>query len=205
MTKGVVLILLAFLLALTSCAGQAGDQPAPGDPTGRVVNDPTTEASGEPEQERGPTVPDAEPTHAGPGVTAFALGDIAQFDDGLQIEVAGAVATKAKKGYQGAEATNGEIVVVAVRIENGTEEEYPAESVIVSATYGTDTPAAMITDPTGELQRGFVGVVPLEGELVAPLGFAIPFDAVGKVTVTVDCRDDIHPAITFSGRVERDQ
>ena len=39
----------------------------------------------------------------------FSLDDVAEFDDGLLIEIAGAVADKARKTDRGAEATNGEI------------------------------------------------------------------------------------------------
>ena len=57
----------------------------------------------------------------------FSLDDVAEFDDGLLIEIAGAVADKAKKTDRGAEATNGEIVIASVRIENKTKSPYDAE------------------------------------------------------------------------------
>ena len=68
--------------------------------------------------------PDA--TAATPGEVAeeqqFTLDDVAEFDDGLMIEIAGTVADKASKTDRGAEATNGQIVIASIRIENKTQE-----------------------------------------------------------------------------------
>ena len=69
-----------------------------------------------------PEAPDA--TAATPGDVSeeqqFTLDDVAEFDDGLMIEIAGTVADKASKTDRGAEATNGQIVIASIRIENKT-------------------------------------------------------------------------------------
>ena len=181
MTKALAAILLSLLLLLAGCSTETGDQPGPGDPTGSVVNDPTD----------------------GAGTETFALDEVAEFDDGLLVEVAGTVATKAEVDYRGAEGNSHEIVVVSVRIENGTAQEFPAAGVVVTASYGDEVPAPLVTDPAGELQQGFSGVVPVGDEAVAPLGFAVPFSAVRRVKVTVDRGDDLFAPVSFSGPVER--
>ena len=87
--------------------------------------------------------------------SSSALNDIAEFDDGLLIEIAGTVADKANKADRGAEATNGEIVIASVRIENQTQEPYDAEGVLIGAKYGNGKDAQIIIDKTDELQSGF--------------------------------------------------
>jgi Domain of unknown function (DUF4352) len=134
----------------------------------------------------------------------FSLDDIAEFDDGLLIEIAGAVADKAKKTDRGAEVTNGEIVIASVRIENKTKEPYDAESVLIGATYGNGKDAQIIVDETDELQSGFTGTIKPNNEDIATVGFAVPFTELKKVTFIVDPNDDVHEAISFSGTVHRD-
>jgi hypothetical protein len=134
----------------------------------------------------------------------FSLDDIAEFDDGLLIEIAGAVADKAKKTDRGAEATNGEIVIASVRIENKTKKPYDAESVLISATYGNSKDAQIIIDKTDELESGFTGTIKPKDEDIATVGFAVPLTEVKKVTFIVDPNDDLHEAISFTGTVQRD-
>ena len=105
----------------------------------------------------------------------FSLDDVAEFDDGLLIEIAGAVADKATKTDRGAEATNGEIVVASVRIENKTKEPYDAENVLIGATYGTGKDAQIMIDKTDELQSGFTGTIRPKDEDIATVGFAVPY------------------------------
>ena len=134
----------------------------------------------------------------------FSLDDVAEFDDGLLIEIAGAVADKARKTDRGAEATNGEIVVASVRIENQTKEPYDAENVLIGATYGNGKDAQIIIDKTDELQSGFTGTIKAGDEAIATVGFAVPFSELQRVTFIVDPSDDVHEAISFSGTVRRE-
>jgi hypothetical protein len=135
----------------------------------------------------------------------FSLNDAAEFDDGLLIEIVGRiVADKAKKSDRGAEATNGEIVIASVRIENKTEEPYEAEGVLIGAKYGNGKDAQIIIDNSDELQSGFSRKIRPENEAVATVGFAVPFKELKKVTFIVDPNDDVHEAISFTGRVHRD-
>ena len=134
----------------------------------------------------------------------FSLDDVAEFDDGLLIEIAGAVADKARKTDRGAEATNGEIVVASVRIENQTKEPYDAENVLIGATYGNGKDAQIIIDKTNQLQSGFRGSIKKSDEQIATIGFAVPFSELGKVTVVVDPNDDVHDPVNFTGTVQRD-
>ena len=66
-----------------------------------------------------------------PKAQQFKLDDAAEFDDGLLIEIAGTVADKATKTDRGAEATNGQIVIASVRIENKTKKSYDAKGVLI--------------------------------------------------------------------------
>jgi len=134
----------------------------------------------------------------------FTLDDVAEFDDGLMIEVAGTVADKASKTDRGAEATNGQIVIASIRIENKSKKPYDAENVLIAAKYGEDKDAQIIIDKTDELQSGFTGKIKPKGEGIATVGFAVPWKELKKVTIIVDPNDDVHEAISFSGRVHRE-
>ena len=157
----------------------------------------------------GESTPRPSATSARPGEVPeeqqFSLDDVAEFDDGLLIEIAGAVADKATKTDRGAEATNGEIVVASVRIENKTKEPYDAENVLIGATYGTGKDAQIMIDKTDELQSGFTGTIRPKDEDIATVGFAVPYKELKKVTFIVDQNDDVHEAISFTGTVQRDE
>jgi hypothetical protein len=133
----------------------------------------------------------------------FKLDDAAEFDDGLVIEIAGTVADKAAKTDRGAEATNGQIVIASVRIENNTKKPYDAKGVLIGAKYGDNNDAQIIIDKTDELQSGFKGNIKPKDEEIATVGFAVPWKQLGKVTFIVDPNDDVHEAISFTGRVHR--
>jgi hypothetical protein len=155
-----------------------------------------------------PASPGASPTGATPAevpeAQQFSLEDVAEFDDGLLIEIAGAVADRAANTDRGAEATNGEIVIASVRIENKTKEPYAAENVLIGAKYGSDKDAQIIIDKTDELQSGFTGTIKPNDEAIATVGFAVPFSELKKVTFIVDPNDDVHEAISFTGTVQRE-
>ena len=193
--------LIAVLLALAGCAVLPANQPQPSvTPTG---DSPGVPAS--------PTSPGLSPSQSATSATSaevlqeqqFSLSDAAEFDDGLLIEIA-AVADKAAKTDRGAEATNGEIVIASVRIENKTKEPYDAETVLIGAQYGNGKDAQIIIDKTDELYSGFTGAIKPGGEAIASVGFAVPFSELKKVTFIVDPNDDIHEAISFTGTVSRD-
>jgi hypothetical protein len=92
--------LIGVLLALAACGAPPANQPQP-----EVTSDisPTVESTAS------PSAADTTPSEVPEG-QQFQLGDVAEYDDGLLIEIAGAVADKAAKTDRGAEATNGEIV-----------------------------------------------------------------------------------------------
>jgi len=138
-----------------------------------------------------------------PKAQQFKLDDVAEFDDGLLIEIAGTVADKATKTDRGAEATNGQIVIASVRIENKTKKSYDAKGVLIGAKYGDDNDAQIIIDKTNELQSGFKGKIKPKDEDVATVGFAVPWKELNKVTFIVDPNDDVHEVISFTGRVHR--
>jgi hypothetical protein len=128
---------------------------------------------------------------------------VAEFDDGLVVEIAGSVADKAKKTDKGAEATKGQIVIASVRIENGTKHAYDAAPVQITATYGTGTAANLIVDKTNELQPGFAGPIKPKDESIATVGFAVPYAQLKRVTFIIDPNDDEHDPVSFTGEVHR--
>ena len=192
--------LASLLLVLAACGVQPSNQPQPGGSgleTGAVKPGANAGAS---------QVPDA--TAATPGEVSeeqqFTFDDVAEFDDGLMIEIAGTVADKASKTDRGAEATNGQIVIASIRIENNTKRSYDARNVLIGAKYGDGQDAQIIIDKTDELQSGFSGKIKTKDEGIATVGFAVPWKELRKVTIIVDPNDDVHEAISFSGRVHRD-
>jgi hypothetical protein len=190
--------LIAVLLALAACGVPPANQPQPD----------LAATSGSPEETGQTARPSPGATDATPGEVPdeqqFSLNDVAEFDDGLLIEIAGAVADKATKTDRGAEATNGEIVIASVRIQNKTQEPYDAEGVLIGAKYGNGKDAQIIIDRTNELKSGFSRKIKPEDEDIATVGFAVPFKELKKVTVIVDPNDDVHEAISFTGRVHRE-
>jgi hypothetical protein len=190
--------LIAVLLTLAACSSPAANQPQPN------VSPASGSPAATPVESTASSTPSAKPGEVSEE-QQFSLDDIAVFDDGLLIEIAGrAMADKAKKTDRGAEVTNGEIVIVSVRIENKTKEPYDAESVLIGATYGNGKDAQIIIDETDELQSGFTGTIKSKGEDIASVGFAVPFKELKKVTIIVDPNDDVHEAISFTGTVHRD-
>ena len=194
--------LIALLLALAGCGALPANQPQSSvTPTGGSPGAPASLDSPGPSPSESAT--SATPAEV-PEEQQFSLDDVAEFDDGLLIEIAGAVADKATKTDRGAEATNGEIVIASVRIENKTTEPYDAESVLIGAQYGNGKDAQIIIDKTDELSSGFTSTIKPKGEAIATVGFAVPFSALKKVTFIVDPNDDVHEAISFTGTVSRD-
>jgi hypothetical protein len=191
-------LLAVVLITLAACGVQPADQPESS----------VTAASSSPETAESaasspPSATAATPAEVPKG-QQFTFDDRAEFDDGLVIEIAGTVADKATKTDRGAEVTNGEIVIATVRIENNTKEPYDAASVLIGAKYGDGKDAQIIIDKTDELQSGFEGKIKPKDEDIATVGFAVPWTELKKVTFIVDPNDDVHEAISFTGRVHRD-
>jgi flagellar basal body L-ring protein FlgH len=190
--------LIGLLLVLAACGVEPATQPEPSA---------TTSSSAEPTPVESNAGPSPSATAATPAEVSqeqqFKLDDAAEFDDGLVIEIAGTVADKAAKTDRGAEATNGQIVIASVRIENNTKKPYDAKGVLIGAKYGDNNDAQIIIDKTDELQSGFKGNIKPKDEEIATVGFAVPWKQLGKVTFIVDPNDDVHEAISFTGRVHR--
>ncbi len=115
---------IAVLVVLAACGVVPTSRLAPG----VTATSGRTDASASPASPG--TGPNSSATNAIPAEVPdgqqFSLDDAAEFDDGLLIEIAGAIADKAARTDHGAEATNGEIVIASVRIENKTKEPYAA-------------------------------------------------------------------------------
>lgn len=176
---------------------------------GTPVAPPSTTVTSTPTQTSTPTAtPTPTPTPSPndselPDDQRFTLDDAAEYDDGLVVEIAGSVAQKAKKTDKGAEATQGQIVIASVRIENGSNQTYDARPVEITATYGDGQDAQIIVDRTDELQSGFPGTIKPRQESVASIGFAVPFSQLARVTFIIEPNDDEHDTISFTGKVER--
>jgi flagellar basal body L-ring protein FlgH len=190
--------LIGLLLVLAACGVEPATQPEPSA---------TTSSSAEPTPVESNASPSQSATAAAPAEVSqrqqFKLDDAAEFDDGLVIEIAGTVADKAAKTDRGAEATNGQIVIASVRIENNTKKPYDAKGVLIGAKYGDNNDAQIIIDKTDELQSGFKGNIKPKDEEIATVGFAVPWKQLAKVTFIVDPNDDVHEAVSFTGQVHR--
>ena len=154
----------AVLLVLAGCGVQSANQPQPsGDFVGSSPETASRASGANSSASQAPDATAVTPAEV-PEEQQFSLDDVAEFDDGLLIEIAGTVADKASKTDRGAEATNGEIVIASIRIENKTKEPYDAESVLIGAKYGKGKDAQIIIDKTDELQSGFTGTIKPKGE-----------------------------------------
>jgi hypothetical protein len=192
--------LAGVLLVLAACGVPPTNQPEPS----------ATPASSSPQASAAESTASPSPSATGatpadvPKKQRFTLDDVAEYDDGLLIEIAGTVADKATKTDRGAEATNGQLVIASIRIENKTRKPYDADDVLIGAKYGDGKDAQIIIDKTDELQSGFNGKIKPKDERIATVGFAVPWKELKKVTFIVDPNDDVHEAISFTGRVHRD-
>ena len=192
---------IAVLVVLAACGVRPTSEPASSvSATSGRTDAPASPAS--PGIGPGTTATSATPAEV-PEEQQFSLDD-AEFDDGLLIEIAGAVADKAARTGRAAEATDGEIVIASIRIENATREPYAAESVLIGAKYGNGKDAQIIIGKTDDLQSGFTGMIKVGEDAVSTVGFAVPFSELEKVTFIVDPNDDLHAAISFTGPVQRD-
>jgi hypothetical protein len=194
--------LAGLVLVLAACGVSPASQPQPGLNLGTEGAESAAVGSA-----NSPGTPAPDATATTPGEVSeeqqFTFDDIAEFDDGLRIEIAGTVADKASKTDRGAEATDGQIVIASIRIENNTTKSYDARSVLIGATYGNGQDAQIIVDKTDELQSGFTGKIKAKDEGIATVGFAIPWKELKKVAIVVDPNDDVHEAISFTGGVHR--
>ena len=192
--------LIGVILGLTACGVQPATEPQPSVMAGGGSPQP---APARPSATPIPSATTATPEEVPKG-QQFTLNDMAQFDDGLVIEIAGTDAERAAKTDRGAEATDGEIVIASVRIENNTKKAYDARSVLIGAKYGDGKDAQIIIDKAEELQSGFKGKIKPKDEDIAAVGFAVPWNQLKRVTFIVDPNDDVHEAISFTGQVHRD-
>ena len=133
----------------------------------------------------------------------FALDDLATFDDGLEVEVAGSVAGRATANDQGADRSGGEIVTASIRIGNNTDEAYDPRLATITATYGDGTVASPVVNPTEKVTGTFAEPIAVQGEGVAAAGFAIPAAELTEVTFVVDLADGTHDPVSFTGKVEQ--
>lgn len=173
--------LLAIVLAAAGCTAT----PPPAPPASSPVSTPSASED--------------------PGDEGFTFDDAAEFDDGLTIEVSGVpLARRAGEHEKGAEATNGEIVVIAVLITNEGTEPFPAQESLITLQYAGVDDAPLIVDEVGDLQAGFSEPIPPASDATVTLGFAVPFSAIGDISVTVDPGTDISEPVTFSGAAERE-
>lgn len=149
-----------------------------------------------------PSSPVAASSSAPPSVAAsqeFTFDDIARFDDGLEVEIAG---TEANTTDQGATSSGGDIVIASVRIENKTEAAYDPVDLKVSASYAGGTPAPMVIQKAKGLTGTFPGVIEVGDEGVAAVAFAVPSAEQKKITILVDPNDEEHDPVSFTGEIQ---
>lgn len=182
-----LLLLLPLLGACSAARTPAATvSPAAGDVS-------TVEASGTP----APDLTDAPSTP--PAGEVLTLDQAAHFPDGLSIQVDGIAAATAPAGVLGAEGTDGEVVVADVVITNSTATAYDATKLVIHGYYRDTVGAVMLSDTDGTFGVGFAGAVPAGEQRKAHVGFAIPREDAGNVTIAVDPSDGQHNAVQFRG------
>ena len=195
-TAAAASLVLSLVLTVLGCSAGGNGSPTTGGAGGGAATASTSAGTST------PTDTSESPRRVAPD-QQFSLDETARYDDGLQIEIAGTVADKAKQTDRGAEATRGEIVIASVRIENGAAETISVADVLISASYGVGKDAQIIIDKTDQMQSGFRGSIKKGDEQIATIGFAVPFSELAKVTFVVDPNDDVHDPVSFTGAVER--
>lgn len=171
---------LVVVLVATGCAGAPGPGPTP--TTARPTFDHTS-------------IPTADPTGA-----RFTFDQAATFDDGVAIQVNEISAGTAGDGVTGAEGTDGSIVTAQIMITNGGDVVLPGEQVQVWGFYD-NVGAPKVVDPSGALGDSFRGDIPPGDRVVATMGWAMPADRLGAVSIMV--RDNVpgHGPVRFTGPV----
>ncbi|GAA2093619.1 hypothetical protein GCM10009841_03500 [Microlunatus panaciterrae] len=182
-------------------AGQRSQSPAPTATSSASSPAGTSAPSATPTPTPTPTSRQSRQTEA---PEEFGFDDVAQFDDGMSIEIAFTLVDKAKPTDKGTEATNGQIVVVVVQLNNQTKDSYDPSDSRITCSYGADgTPARVVVDKTGELQTGFHRPIKAGEQATAQLGFAIPAADAGHIMVDVDLNDAVHDPVRFTGEAQQ--
>ncbi len=195
---------LGVALALAGCAPSS--PPPPGAPS-LPVTDPASPTAGNRIDPDKPAEPDRTmaPTQAPTG-EVFGFDEAARFSDGVQIEVHQVTAQRAGEGDQGAEGTDGQIVVANVMITNDSSSTFDASRIIVQGFYGEGIGAPLVVDADGAFGVGFTGVVEPSEEVQATFAFAIPHSELENVAISVYIHtldEPEHPAIQFRGKVAK--
>lgn len=167
---------------------------------------PGTTPSGTPSRTAGstPTAPQADPNAAPtdpPGGERFGFDQAARFGDGMLVQVSTIKSAKASPQQHGAEGTDANMVVAEILVTNSTSGPLPTEPIKVYGYYFTDVGAPKIIDPTGALGNSFQGTLQPGEQAKATMGFAIPADAMGDVTIMIDGGTGDHGPVQFSGAV----
>ena len=132
----------------------------------------------------------------------FTLDDVAEYDDGLLIEIAGAAADKARKSEKGAEDTDGQIVIASVRIENGSKHNFDARPIMITAVYG-DGVAATEDDAAGSSSAASPVWSSPRTRTSPPSASPSRSSELGQVTFYLDPDDDEHDPVSFTGKIRR--
>lgn len=189
-TRAAALLAASTLAAgLTSCGKDPGT-PAPSSAAGRTA---------------APSQPMKNPTDAPttpPEGTPFTFDQAARYDDGVLIEVSTIEAKRATATQEGAEGTNGDVVIATLVITNRSSQPFVTDAISVDGYYSL-TGAPKIVDGSGAVGDSFKGTIPPGGQAQATFGFAMPHDNLDEVAIVVDGGDDAHGPVRFTGRVAR--
>lgn len=196
---------LGVTLAVAGCSPSS--PPPPGTPSLPITAAKSPTAGNRIDPEKPTAEPDRTmaPTQAPTG-EVFGFDQAARFSDGVQIEVQKVTAQQAGEGDQGAEGTDGQIVVANVLISNDSPSTFDASRIIVQGFYGEGIGAPLVVDADGAFGVGFTGVVEPDEKVQATFAFAIPHSELENVAISVyiyTLDEPEHPAIQFSGKVAK--
>lgn len=180
------------VLTVTGCSKDAGQPGGVADPT------PTAGQAAEPGTAGAPGDPAAAREEAPEG-RQFSFEQAARWPDGVEVQVTTITGRTASDTEQGAEGTDGHLVEADIMVSNESDQPFDTAQLQVWGYYDR-VGAPKIIDTSGRLAVSMGGVLAPGETGSVPMGFAIPADRVGAVTVMV-VGDQAHPAVQFTGPV----
>ncbi|WP_460769975.1 hypothetical protein [Mariniluteicoccus flavus] len=187
-------VAVSLATALTACGKDPGTTPPPGPSSSAPAGAPG-----------GPAQPSYDPTEAPtrpPEGTEFSFDQAARYDDGVLIEIGDIHATTATGTQHGAEGTSGQVVIAEIVVTNKSGAPFVTDTMKVWGYYA-GVGAPKIVDSTGAVGDSFRGTVAPGGQAKAVMGFVMPHDQLGDITIEVDGGDDAHGPLQFTGTVPK--
>ncbi|WP_026928135.1 hypothetical protein [Granulicoccus phenolivorans] len=186
--RAVTVAAVIVVLAVTGCT-KGPDGSSPTAPAGSAGQSADPGSAADPTAAR----------EAAPEGARFTFDQAARWPDGVEVQVTTITARTATATERGAEGTDGHLVEADIQVSNGSDQPFDTAQVAVWGYYDR-VGAPKVSDSSGRLGVRLAGVLQPGETGQVPMGFAIPADRLGAVTVMI-VGDSAHPAVQFSGAV----